>query len=451
MFKSKQVTIIGFGIEGTALARYLASEGALVTISDAKSAESLAANIQRVKGMGIKFSFGANKVEDVLGADMVFVSQGVPLEIPAVTAAIAHGIPINSMTKHFMDACPGTVVGITGSAGKSTTTALMGEVLKEAGRNVFVGGNLGVPLLERLDEMDEKSWAVLEVSHTQLEIFEKSPHVAAVTNIAPSHADRYPNLTDYIDLKKKIFKNHRADDFLVVNYDDAVTRSMGDECASKVLFFSRCHVIGDDGSYVDNGRVKIRYRGKERDVLGVEDVQLRGTHNLENILAVCAMAAACGVDDGDVAKAVSEFAGIGHRLEMVRILDDVSYYNDSIATSPQRTLAGLHSFNEPVVLIAGGRDKHLPLDELAQETAKRCRAVVLYGEAAEILLEAFIDAGMDSAKGVIVRSFGETVSAARRLARAGDIVLMSPACTSFDVFENFEQRGDRFRELVMNL
>ncbi len=451
MFKDKKITIIGFGIEGTALARYLASKGALVTISDAKSAESLAPNIQKVQDLPIKFSLGANRAEDVVGADMVFVSQGVPLDIPVVWAAREHGIPINSMTNLFMELCPGAVVGITGSAGKSTATALMGEALKAGGRKVFVGGNIGTPLLEYLDEMDPQSWVSLEISHTQLEIFGKSPHVATVTNIAPSHADRYPDLNDYIDLKKKIFRYQSGEDFLVLNFDDPVTRDMEKESAGAVLFFSRCSPISGDGSYLENGQVKVRYRGEEREVLPVEAIQLRGAHNLENVLAVCAMAAACDLSMSDTAKAISEFGGIGHRLELVRVVDGVAYYNDSIATSPQRALAGLNSFTEPVVLIAGGRDKRLPLEELAREAAKRCRAVVTYGEAAGLLSEAFIAGGLEPRSVQAVPSFDDTVAAAQRLAHSGDVVLLSPACTSFDTFQNFEERGARFRELVKEL
>jgi len=451
VFKNKNITVIGFGIEGTALAIYLASKGALVTISDAKSEGSLTDNIQKVQGLSVRLSLGANRVDDVIGADMVFVSQGVPLDIPAVTAARERGIPMNSLTNLFMETCPGTVVGITGSAGKSTATALMGEVLKASGKQTFVGGNIGTPLLGYLDEMNRESWVSLEISHTQLEIIEKSPHVATVTNIAPSHADRYPNLDDYISLKKKIFRFQTGEDFLILNFDDPVTRGMARESTGKVLFFSRSNAISGDGSYLDQDNIVIRHLGREDEVLPVEAVQLRGTHNLENVLAVCAMAAVCGIDKVDVARVVSEFGGIGHRLELVRVVGGVAYYNDSIATSPQRALAGLRSFDEPVVLIAGGRDKHLPLEELAGEVAERCRGIVLYGEAAELLKDAFAATGVDASCITTVQSFDNTVAAAQRLARPGDVVLLSPACTSFDTFQNFEERGARFRDLVKEI
>ncbi|MBM2826289.1 MAG: murD [Dehalococcoidia bacterium] len=313
-----------------------------------------------------------------------------------------------------------------------------------------MGGNIGVPLLDRLDEMRPESWAVLEISHTQLEIFGRGPHIAVVTNIAPSHADRYPDMGEYIALKKRIFAGQGEGDYTVLNYDDPVTKAMAEETSGQAIFFSRSHDHGLDGAFLRDGWVMARIKGREERVVSTDEIKLLGEHNLENVLAASAIAALCGVVSEVTAQAIASFRGVEHRLEWVRCLGGVDFYNDSIATTPHRSLAGLRVFSRPVVLIAGGRGKQLPLDELAAEAIERCRAVVLYGESAPYLERAIEAAASRECGLTLIRVdvFQETVAAAREAALPGDVVLLSPACTSFDSFANFEERGREFKHLV---
>lgn len=452
--RGKQATVVGLGIEGMALVHYLVQQGASVTVSDAKSTQELQANLESIATLPIRLSLGANRAQDVVEADVVFVSQGVPLDIPALAAARAHGVPFSSMTQLFMARCLAPIVGITGSAGKSTTTALVGEVLRSAGRHVLVGGNIGVPLLDQLPKLGPQSWVVLEISHTQLELTDRSPHVAAITNIAPSHMDRYPTMEEYIALKRRIFAYQRPQDWAIFNLDDPVTRAMAEDTTARPLCFSQTQPV-PEGAMVRDGWVVLRREGKERRVLPVAEVKLLGQHNLDNVLAACAAAMACDIESQDMARAVREFRGVEHRLELVAHIGDVAFYNDSIATTPQRTIAGLRSFSQPIVLLVGGREKHLPLEELAKEVRYRCRAVVLFGEAAPLLEEAFTWGSHDAQGGTpgLARAatMEEAVPVAWGLAKPGDVVLLSPACTSFDQFANFEERGRAFKALVAQL
>ena len=447
----KRVTIVGLGIEGLALVRYLASQGAHVTVSDAKPAEALRENIEKVQSLGVRFSLGGNRLEDICSADVLFVSQGVPLDLPALVAARERGIPFSSVTRLFMELCPVPIVGITGSAGKSTSTSLVGEMFRAAGLPVLVGGNLGTVLLDRLDELTPQHWVVLEISHTQLELTDRSPHVAAVTNISPSHADRYPSLDGYIDLKKRIYRFQSADDWLVVNADDAVTAAMAAETPAHPVFFTLGPDLAGDGACIEADSVVVRMDGRTRPVLPVNEIPLLGVHNRANVGAACAVAAAVGLPVEAMAAAVRRFKGVAHRLEWVRRVAGVDYYDDGIATTPERTVAGLRSFEQPIVLLAGGREKHLPLEGWAREVAARCSAVVCFGEAGPLLAEALEAVWPDPARLVRVPELPQAVASAQDLARPGDIVLLSPACTSFDRYPNFEVRGRHFKELVAAL
>ncbi len=447
-FTDKRVTVVGLGVEGVDMVRFLSRHHAEVTVSDSKTRERLAERLRDVERLGVNLSLGTNDETALAAAEALFVSQGVPLDLPQLKTARDHGVPFLSMVGLFFELCPGPIVGITGSSGKSTTTALVNEMLKADDRDIFVGGNIGVGLLDHLADIRPYTWSVLEVSHTQLQLVDRSPHVAAVLNITPNHLDRF-HWDDYRALKARILAFQEADDIAVLGYDNAETRALAAKVHGRLAWFSMTDAAPGDAVFVRDGTVVSRWNGNEQPLFALDDVRLRGAHNRENAVAAAAVALACGASPAAVTIGLRAFGGMEHRLEFVSEARGVSYYNDSIATTPERTLAGIRSFDEPVVLLMGGRDKELPLEDLAAEAQKRCRAVVLFGEAAGKLQDALTAAG--SLQAVRVETLDEAVQAAAGLAQPGDIVLLSPACTSYDAYDNFEERGNHFRELVSGI
>ena len=449
--RGKRVTVVGLGIEGLTLTRFLAGRGAYVTVSDAKPAEQLVEQMGWLAGLEVRFALGGNQPEDVADAAMVFVSQGVPLDIPIVRAAQERGIPLSSVTRLFMELCSAPIIGITGSAGKSTATSLTGEIFRTAfgPERIYVGGNLGPMPLNHLDIIRTDDWAVLEMSHTQLELTDRSPRAAAITNISPSHMDRYPAMDEYVALKKRIYAYQGPEDWLVLNYDDPATRDMAAESRGQVLFFSMRPLRDQSGAFLRGDEVMFRLHGTEQRLFPRSIIRLRGEHNVANVLAACALAGCCDVPAEAMAEAVAAFEGVEHRLEPAGSVGGIEFVNDSIATTPERTVAGLRCFDQPLVLILGGRDKHLPLKSLVEEVARRCSAAVVYGEAATELEAAL--KGLPTLHLVRTDRFSDAVEAAAGLAHAGDVVLLSPACTSFDQFPNFESRGREFKRIVASL
>jgi UDP-N-acetylmuramoylalanine--D-glutamate ligase len=443
----KKVTVIGFAIEGEDMARYFQNRGADVRVSTTRIPPAMGEKRIELESRGVRFRVGSNDPADVAGADLVCVTQGVPQGNPAVVAARAQGIPVRSMTSMFFDSYPGPICGITGSSGKTTTTSLVDAVFTAAGREHVLGGNIGVGLMSLLDDAVPGLWAVLEVSHTQLVLTGRSPQVAALTNVTPNHLDQF-SWDEYVALKRRIFELQGRDDQVVFNLDDPVSRRFRHEARGRVFLFS---IEGDhacDGAFVKDGAVFWRADARTEEVIGVDELPLRGQHNVANVAAATAVAAACEIGPEAVAAAVRDFRAPAHRLELVGSVGGVSYYNDSIATAPERTLAALRSFSQPVVLLLGGRDKNLPLEDMFKEAKRKCRAAVCFGESGPMLADAAERAGVAVTRaGDLPEAFGS----ARLLAHDGDIVLLSPACTSFDAYENFEQRGEEFRRLVTQL
>jgi UDP-N-acetylmuramoylalanine--D-glutamate ligase len=332
----------------------------------------------------------------------------------------------------------------------------VGHILVEAGEPHRVGGNIGVGLLGLLDGMDERTWAVVEISHTQLQLVDKGPHIAAILNVTPNHLDRF-SWDDYVELKYRIVQGQSSDDYVVLNFDDAVPRRVAERTAARPLYFS----IGDepfagDGAFLRDGALFVRRENVEAMVLAAAEVPLPGRHNLANALAATAIASAAGIDAPTIASAIRSFRAVPHRLEPVGEVDGVRYVNDSIASTPERALAGIRSFSEPLVLLLGGKDKDLPKEELAQEALERCTAIVFFG-ADGPLLEAAVEAQTgtvafeDRPLTARVATLAEALREARELAAPGDVVLLSPACTSFDAYANFEERGEEFRRLVRQM
>ena len=465
-FRGRRVTVVGLGIEGIDLVRYLAAEGAAVTVSDARPAAALAERLAAIEGSGARALLGEQGEDSLLDAEFVFASQGVPAQIPALRAARRAGIPVSSMTALFLDRCPAPVAGITGSSGKSTTTALAGAMLDAAGLPHVVGGNIGIGLLGLLPRIDPATRVLVELSHTQLESVASSPALACVTNVTPNHLDRYA-WPDYVALKRRVFAFQRPADTVILNRDDEVCSGFAGEAPGRVEHTSMAADLPADGVFLDGaspgaaagaaaaaaGGVIVRRRGgDDRPVLPRAEIGLRGEHNVQNVLSAVAVASHLGAGESACAEAARRFAGIPHRLEEVGSARAVRYVNDSIATTPERAVAALRSYEEPLVLLLGGRDKKLPTGGLAAEAAGRCRAVVTFGEAAELFARAVAPAraaggpALEQAGGV-----ADAVERAARLARPGDVVLLSPAGTSFDSYASFEERGRAFRDAVAAL
>ena len=451
----KRVAVIGLGIEGVDVARYAAARGAAVTVIDSKPESALTARLRELEGLPITYHLGTNDPAAVRASDIVFVSQGVPLSSPPVAAARAHGIPVSSMTRWFFEHCPGPTIGITGSSGKTTTTSLVGAVLENAGLPRIIGGNIGAGLLEQLDGMDADTWAVVEVSHTQLQLLDTSPHIAAVLNVTPNHLDRF-RWDDYLALKQRLVRFQTPDDYVVLNLDNDESAAMAELTPATVWHFTTAADLPGNGTFIRDEAIFLRRDAIEEMLLPVADIPLRGSHIVQNVLAAAAIACIAGANGEQIANAVRAFRPVPHRLEFVREVDGVRYVNDSIASTPERALAGMRSFVEPLVLLLGGKDKDLPKEELAQEALHRCSGIVFFG-ADGPLLEAAVEAQAatvtqeDRPQTVRVATLAEAVQAARTMADSGDVVLLSPACTSFDAYANFEERGEEFRRLVREM
>ncbi|HBY97784.1 MAG: UDP-N-acetylmuramoyl-L-alanine--D-glutamate ligase [Ardenticatenaceae bacterium] len=478
-FHDRRVTIIGMAREGTALARFLARGGAKVTVSDTRGIAELADEIGQLAGLPIQCVLRGHP-PDILNTDVVFVSPGVPREVPILRQAAARGLPLSSETELLFDLCPAPIIGITGSSGKTTTTTLIGGMLKtDRRRRVWVGGNIGKPLIEDVAGMRPDDWVALELSSFQLEHLRRSPHIAVLTNVRPNHLDRHSSYEAYKEAKSHILRFQSADDVAVLNWDDPESRDFAALTQGRVRWFSHRERL-PEGTFVDDhGAIIVQHGGETLRICSVEQVALPGSHNLENLLAAVSVAAAVGISPAAVARVATSFRGVEHRLELVREHRGVRWINDSIATSPDRTIAALHAFStagEPqtgparggmvqveectgqrIVLLAGGRDKHLPMDEMAREIMTHVKHLVLFGESAPVIQQA-IESARAQANGsgravalTVCRTLEEAVAVADEVAESGDIVLLSPSGTSFDVFKDFESRGQRFKELVRAL
>lgn len=448
---TERALVVGLGIEGIAMARFLAGRGARVTVTDAKPAEALAGRLAELEGVPVRLALGGVDPALVADADTVYLSQSVPLGLPLVAGARRAGVPVRSILALAYDLFPGRIAAVTGSSGKTTTTSLVSAIFRQAGCDHILAGNIGAWPLERMAASGPDDWAVMEVSHTQLQLTGRSPHVACVTNVTPNHLDQF-SWDEYVALKRNHIAHQTAADIAVLNLDNGITRGFAADTGARVLFFSMKGDVPGDGAVLRDETVIWRWDGVETPVLRAEEIPLRGRHNIENVLAATAVAGAAGIPMEAVAGAVRGFHAVPHRLEPVATVDGAAWYNDSIATAPERTLAGMRSFHEPLVLLLGGRDKHLPLEELAAECAARCRAVVTFGEAGGLFADA-MEAGHQRGTPRVrrVTTLPEAVKVAATLTQPGDVVLLSPAGTSFDAYPNFERRGEHFRRLVHEL
>lgn len=451
----KQVVILGLARQGTALARFLVQAGAAVTVSDLQNESALADRMAALGDLPIRYVLGEHPEGLLDGADLICLSGGVPLDAPVVVEARRRGIPLSNDAMLFLERCPALTIGITGSAGKTTTTALVGEMCRAAGFTTWVGGNIGNPLIADLARIGPEDRVVMELSSFQLEIMTVSPRIAAVLNITPNHLDRHKTMENYIAAKRAIVAYQSVEDYAILGFDDARARALALETQAHPIFFSG-GVEVDEGAFKTDGELALRLGRRSSLICRTEEVRLRGYHNLLNVLAACAISGVAGVPVEAMCQTIRSFTGVEHRLEWVREWRGVQWYDDSIATAPERVVAALRSFEEPIVLLAGGRDKNLPWEEFAEETAARVRHLIVFGEAGEMIarvVEARCVASPPSTlEGITrVKTLEEAVESAASIARAGDVVLLSPGGTSFDAFRDFAQRGERFKELVRAL
>lgn len=452
----RKVVVLGLARQGAALVRYLSRKGARITVSDMKKADSLQAEIEQLRGIAVDFQLGGHPLNLLEGVDLLCLSGGVPNDLPIVEEARRRSIPVTNDTQLFLESTPATVVGITGSSGKTTTTTLVGRMAGLAVqdgriRKAWVGGNIGNPLLNEMEEMHKDDLAVLELSSFQLEIISNSPQVAVILNITPNHLDRHHTMDAYRDAKARILEFQHSEDSAVLGWDSPEARSLQSRCRGRRSFFSLGEKAWDgDGAYLRGGWITVDRGGKSEPVAARKTVLLRGAHNLSNAIAACAIGAAAGLPAAAMAKAIEGFRGVAHRLEFVGRRRGADWYNDSIATAPERAIAAIRSFDEPIVLLAGGRDKKLPWDEWAALVRERVDHVVLFGEAAELIRRALGEPGADGRpfSVVSVPTLEAAVQKAAEVVRPGSVVLLAPGGTSYDAFKDFEQRGEKFRELV---
>lgn len=455
-WRDRSVAVVGLGVSNMAVVRWLAARGARLTGFDQKSEEALGPAAEELRRLGARLVLGPDYLERLdADWDAVFLTPGMPKDLPVLQRLRDRGVALRSEIGLFFSLCRAPVIGITGSSGKTTTTSLVGEMLRRGPRPVYVGGNIGRPLLEAAESIPEDAWVVLELSSFQLEMLDRSPRIAVVTNVTPNHLDVHGTMAAYVAAKKRIYRFQSSSDFAVLNADDPETQAMTAEAPGRVLTFSRRGPV-PQGAWVDGRAVVVKTdaAGAGADVVcTLDDIRLPGEHNVENVLAAAAVARLCGISPDDIRRVVREFAGVPHRLEPVGEWRGVRFYNDSIATSPARAAAGIRAFEAPVVLIAGGYDKKLPFDELAQALPGRVHTLVLLGATARAIEQAVLEhgrrTGSPAPRIVHAASLEEAVEHARRAARPGDVVLLSPACASYDMFPNFEVRGRRFRELVL--
>jgi len=451
--KNKKIAFIGTGVTNTNIIRLFLSKGFDVTICDRKSPEQMGELYYELENLGAKYIMGEKYLDSLTDFDIVFRSPGMYFNNPALKSAREKGVVITSEMEVFFDLCPCKIYAVTGSDGKTTTTTLISEFLSKAGKKVHKGGNIGRALLPIIEEIDENDVAVVELSSFQLISMRNSPDVAVITNIAPNHLDVHGTMEEYIDSKKNLILHQNAFSKTVLNLDNELTNNLSDIVRGKLVKFSR-KSIPQCGAFLNENNV-LCYNdyGKITEIVNAEDIRIPGIHNVENYLT--AITAAWGeVSIDDIRYVAKEFGGVEHRIEFVRELDGVKYYNDSIATSPTRVLAGLNSFNQKLIVIAGGYDKKIPFEPMAETVCNKVKHLILMGVTADKIEKAVTASAAYSPENIKIHhvsSMEEAVSKAKEIAVNGDVVTLSPACASFDLYPNFEARGIHYKNIVKDL
>ena len=441
--KNKKIAVIGIGISNRPLIKYLKEAGADVTAYDKRTKEELGEIYAEMEKIGVKTVLGENYL-DKLDGEIIFKTPGLRFDNPALLSAKEKGAQITSEMEVFFDVCPCKIIAVTGSDGKTTTTTLIYKILEKSGYKVWLGGNIGNPLLCDTEKMSPSDIVVLELSSFQLHTMRKSPNIAVITNITPNHLDMHKDYSEYIDAKKNIMLYQNENDRLVVNASNEETEKIGKYAKGELLDFSskkEAYITLNGGEIVRGGVP----------VLKISDIKIPGMHNVENYMA--AIGAVTGLaKDSAILEVAKTFGGVEHRIELVRVLDGVKYYNSSIDSSPNRTKNTLKVFKDKVILIAGGKDKGIPYDDLGQPIAEKVKILILIGKTADKIEAALKNYKKDNNVKIIkCTSYDEVVKTAHSIAKDGDVVILSPASTSFDMFSNFEERGNLFKKLVNEL
>lgn len=445
--KDKDITVIGIGISNLPLIKYLAELGAHVTACDRRTKDDLGESYKELSQIGVKLNLGGTYLENLSG-DIIFKTPGMRYDVPQLLKAKESGSVVTSEMEVFFDVCPSHIIAVTGSDGKTTTTTLIHKMMTNAGYTTWLGGNIGNPLLTDAEKMKKDDWVILELSSFQLHTMRKSPEIAVITNISPNHLDMHKDYQEYIDAKKNIMLYQSADNTLIVNADNEVTSLIGKEAKGRVKYFSRTQKAD---VYLDGSIIK---RGSDS-VLNINDIKIPGMHNVENYMT--AIAAVQGlVDDKVITDVAKDFGGVEHRIELVRTLDGVRYYNSSIDSSPNRTINTLRVFPEKVIMIGGGKDKGIPYDEIGPSLAEHVKVLILIGATSDKIAEALDNEIKRSGNGkdievIRASTYEDAVNTARSRAHEGDVVILTPASTSFDMFRNFEERGNLFKKIVNEL
>lgn len=449
--RGKRIAVIGIGVSNTPLIRLLLRNGCTVTACDKNGRAHFGGLAEELESLGAELRLGNDYLEG-LDHDIIFRTPGMRPDVPELLEAASRGAEITSEIEAFFEVCPCNIIAVTGSDGKTTTTTIISELLKASGRRVYVGGNIGTPLFSQAKGMKEEDWAVLELSSFQLMTMKKSAQIAVVTNLSPNHLDYHKSMSEYIGAKENVFRHQGSGDLLILNADNEITSSFKSGARGRVRMFS----IGgrlDEGVFYDGSAIIRAEDGRAAEIVNADEIKLPGLHNIENYMA--AFATVGDLVGYDICRKVAmEFAGVEHRIELVRSLRGVLYYNDSIASSPSRTIAGLRSFNKKVILIAGGYDKNIAYDELGPEIVRHVKTLVLTGNTALKIRVAtekapeYIEGEPDIMQ---IEDFGAAVHAAAGTAIEGDIVILSPASASFDRFKNFAERGEAFKKIIYEL
>ncbi len=450
--KNKTVAVLGIGVSNTPLIALLRKHDITVFACDKKERKDLGDTAEYLESLGVTLYLGADYLDHLETADVIFRTPGMRPDVPQLLAAKKRGCEITSEMQVFFSVRPCTIIAVTGSDGKTTTTTLISEMLRAAGKCVHVGGNIGHPLLADSLQMQDEDYAVVELSSFQLMDMTISAHIAVVTNLAPNHLDVHRDMEEYIAAKTNVYRYQKDGDIAIFNNDNAITADLARFADHTVRMFSRIGTV-QDGAMVKNGNIVLRRNGEERIVLATNDIQIPGEHNVENYLA--AITAVDGlVPDECIVKVAKEFSGVEHRIEFVRNLHGVKWYNDSIASSPTRTIAGLRSFEQKVILIAGGYDKNIPFDVLGDEVTAHVKMLILCGKTASKIEQAVKESEtypQVQTPMITLATLADSVHYANEIAKEDDIVILSPACAAFDQFANFMERGKEFKRLVNEL
>ncbi len=445
-YENKKALVCGMAKSGIAAAKLLKNLGAAVTLQDMKKREDISADVLALEQEGIVLYTGANPDDIACEQDLIVLSPGIPCDLPFIEAAEAAGVSVISEVELAYGLTPCPITAITGTNGKTTTTTLTGEIMKAVYANTAVVGNIGISYSGEVERLTEKDWVVAEISSFQMEkAKEFHPRISAVLNITPDHLNRHKTMEVYIAMKERVFAKQTAEDFCVLNYGDEACRAMADKTAAKVFFFSSSEKL-EEGIYLDGENIEVRFNGVEETLISVNELQILGVHNYENVMAAAAMGICANVPLDTIRMVLKNFAGVAHRIEYVTTVDGVDYYNDSKGTNVDASIRAVLAMKKPIVLIGGGYDKGGSFDEWTKLFPGRVKHLVLIGVTAPMIRESAEKFGFTAISEC--ETFKEAVDLCRKEAEAGDCVLLSPACASWGMFDNYEQRGDMFKEQV---